>query len=1400
MFSRSARHHGVLKNDHTNWRTYPYLNVIVYNLPPNVTTLDIHHSLRGLGNISSITIHETRSGFTSDQAEVVFEPPPKICLWEAGLKVRFKKDGNTSYVKFKPSKKQRKNFTIESPIRKGVFYDEQMVLQANSLDFGILRGKRRFLAMRSVTADADNQLKAVLNLKFKEIEIHFPVLLRSENGPRMRRYRFRLALDDTLLAWKIESSRGRVAYVIHVKNPPWYSRRLMQAAASSHIPEARRWREDDLWTRQTDIVDDKATFGTIDQTVVSLEKNLNSIDISRWTTFKINIDASRENVERQRLVESALHDFNIAFIQPESFEICTASSGYKAPYWRLSALDTGLVGNGEMLSATPSHLGFPVRYQLEVCISQGWLSEYDIDETFVSKLANMTEENARQMLLHVDAAGERIFDVMSIFDDIRFKKPVKARQLPANCVELHHVSVTATGLKLYSPTVEVSNRIIRKYKHYASRFLRVRFEDDNYRGQTTIRATSNSKMNLIFARIKRALRHGIEVAGLQYDFLAWGNSQLREHGCYFFAGAKDLNTSIIRDEMGAFNNEKVVAKRAARMGQCFSTTQPIHLRMPPITKTNTIPDIIRGKYNFSDGVGKISPLAARMVCANLKINGSPPSCYQFRLGGCKGVLAIDPDLHGLDVQVRASQFKFDSSSQELEIIRCSQFWQPFLNRQIIIVLSELGIPDKVFLNMQNRAVRALTDALSNDNAALKALRDTVDPNQMTLAIADLVSSGFRRSQEPFVMSLLHLWRAWSLKYLKEKAKIPVSKGAFVLGVVDETATLRGHYEAHKPSEDASQSEMERSLPEIFIQITNPQSGKQEIIEGVCILARNPSLHPGDVRVVKAVNRSSLHHLCDVVVIPQTGDRDLASMCSGGDLDGDDYMVIWDANLIPRVWNREAFHYNAPTPRTAEGDITTNHIIDFFIDYLQNDFLGRIAHAHLAAADFFKTSPRTGLDSNACQQLVQLHSMAVDYPKTGVPASLPRRLERTIWPHFMEKKSKPYKSTKILGQLYDAVKRIDFRPRYDLPFDTRILNATKPSTKVRNEVAIIKHEYDESLRRIMAQHRIKTEFEVWSTFVINHSKASRDYKFHEEVGQLSKALKDRYHQAVVDVAGGDTQAALGPYAVAAYQLSHQQLQDAINVREEVEEIEEHDNDDDEEEERPKMPFISFPWLFADILGKVVSSAPAPSSQPKSSRHETSEDVTSQDVVLDRDLKPGEYYNREDLDDDGKVRVVGSPQRFQQHSFTDSTTAVNMSPIRETRHLQNGQSHDNRHVKSSVDQSRSSTDRDPGNHALNEGLTTDTNQTAQTASRSNGELKEMKGIDESMLNVAAPMAVRTNGINEADKDVVGDIDQHMVNKDSKHQSNGFLNTSVHMKDPASMTDEEKLAFFGDIDEDL
>lgn len=551
------------------------------------------------------------------------------------------------------------------------------------------------------------------------------------------------------------------------------------------------------------------------------------------------------------------------------------------------------------------------------------------------------------------------------------------------------------------------------------------------------------------------------------------------------------------------------------------------------------------------------------------------------------MLIISPDARRQDVHIRKSQFKFAALSQGLEIIRWSQFSSATLNRQLILVLSTLGITDEVFHLKLRTMLKNLDEAMESDPKAVYLLRKYVDPNQTTLAVSQMVLDGFRRLNEPFVTSILTLWRAWHLKYLKEKAKIVIDKGACLLGCMDESATLKGYFFDKIPSSDSSLEERIAAVPEIFVQVYRPENGKYEIIEGLCILARNPSLHPGDIRVVRAVNVPGLKHLKDVVVLPQTGDRDVASMCSGGDLDGDDYLVIWDQDLLPEDWFREPMNYTGKKAHDLDHDVTVDEITSFFVTYMKNDCLPTIAQAHLAWGDYLVD----GVNEAKCMRLAQLHSDAVDYNKTGNPTIITRDLRPRKWPHFMEKIYKPehcqYRSEKVLGQLYDAVERIDFVPTLESNFDKRILECQIKVPEDFYEISTkLKDEYDTAIRRIMAQHEIKTEFEVWSTFVLNHSNMSKDYKFHEDIGTISSALLEDFKKRAYEEVGGRTFELLAPLVVAMYRVTHEEMAAALAKHRE-------DNPPDEtlftNTPGPKieqLPLISFPWIFPRVLGQIA----------------------------------------------------------------------------------------------------------------------------------------------------------------------------------------------------------------------
>lgn len=654
-----------------------------------------------------------------------------------------------------------------------------------------------------------------------------------------------------------------------------------------------------------------------------------------------------------------LVDHNVGITARPNTHIHTIPA-HSAKEWynQNDALTPGLTTSSFLSDLQQMHHDVPnladcVQYQLEVCISQGYLSEYNIGRHFVEKLARMDKWKATKMLEKAADSKKRLYDPEDIFD---FADQVSGavKKIPPRCAAIRAAVVTPTTIYIATPTVETSNRVIRKYREHEDRFLRVRFTEERYK-RNIQGEDSNDK---VFTRIKHTMTNGIRIGDRLYEFLAFGNSQFREHGAYFFASTATLTASMIRQWMGNFTAINVVAKYASRLGQCFSTTRAI---TSIGVKVKKIQDIKRNDYCFTDGVGKISTLLAIMIADEFGLpdpSNNYPSLFQFRLAGCKGVLVVDPSIKGQEVHIRPSQEKFPATYLGLEIIRISAFSTATLNQQIILVLSSLGVQDYVFVNKLRGMLSDLESALDSESKALQLLQRNVDYNQMTLNLANMIFDGFMMSAEPFFVSLMRLWRAWSIKYLKEKAKISLEQGGFVYGCVDETGTLKGHFDADNGPD--AQATDPADLPEIFLQISDPeQKGKYRVVEGLCTLARNPSLHPGDIRVVRAVHASKLMHLKNVVVLPQTGDRDLANMCSGGDLDGDEYLVIWDGDLLPESWNEAAMDYTAPPPMRSDGPVTVNDITSFFVTHMKYNNLPKIANAHKAWADWFDDGIKDG---------------------------------------------------------------------------------------------------------------------------------------------------------------------------------------------------------------------------------------------------------------------------------------------------------------------------------------------------------------------------------------------------------------------------------------------------------
>ena len=195
-----------------------------------------------------------------------------------------------------------------------------------------------------------------------------------------------------------------------------------------------------------------------------------------------------------------------------------------------------------------------------------------------------------------------------------------------------------------------------------------------------------------------------------------------------------------------------------------------------------------------------------------------------------------------------------------------------LNRQFIKIFEDLGIPDAVFVNLQEEAVEELRQTAANNINAASFLDQTecTKATRMPGLIVHLDQLSLDYRQDTFLYKVVEMLVVTRLRDIKYRGRIPVDSGATLYGIMDETGEL--------------------AEGEIFV-ITEapPEGGRKVLVKDRVVVTQSPAMHPGDIQIVNAVNvrpDSPLQQLSDVIVFSQHGSRDLPSQLSGGDLDGE----------------------------------------------------------------------------------------------------------------------------------------------------------------------------------------------------------------------------------------------------------------------------------------------------------------------------------------------------------------------------------------------------------------------------------------------------------------------------------------------------------------------------------
>nr|GEU97542.1 RNA-dependent RNA polymerase 6 [Tanacetum cinerariifolium] len=635
-------------------------------------------------------------------------------------------------------------------------------------------------------------------------------------------------------------------------------------------------------------------------------------------------------------------------------------------------------------------LSFKTLFLVNSVVHRCIINQHQFTEKVFDLLRSQPEEVNVAALKDICSYRKPLYDGLTCLEKVqkRLSNNPKLIEKPLDqndSIEVRRLVITPSKAYCLPPEVELSNRVLRHYREVSDRFLRVTFMDEgmktlnnqvlNFYPAPIVKDITSSliaQKTTMFRRVKNILSQGFYVSGRKYSFLAFSANQLRDRSAWFFADDGKITCKQILSWMGKFSNRNI-AKCAARMGQCFSSTYAT-VEVPRHEVDLELEDIKRNNYTFSDGIGKMSPELALEVAEKLQLTDNQPCAYQIRYAGCKGVVVWWPDKKGdsIKLSLRPSMNKFESEHTILEICSWTRVQPGFLNRQIITLLSALDVEDDIFWDMQMKMVMNLNQMLVDTDVAFDVITSSCAESGNTASI--MLAAGFKPQTEPHLRGMLSSIRVAQLGDLREKSRIFVQDGRWLMGCLDELAVLE--------------------QGQCFIQVSNPsvencfaKHGSRfvetkrnlTVIEGYVVIAKNPCLHPGDVRVLKAVNVPGLEHLVDCLIFPQKGDRPHTDEASGSDLDGDLYFVTWDEHLIPpskRSW--PPMEYTAAEAKELPRDVRHTDIIDFFTKNMVNDSLGTICNAHVVHSDI---SEYGALDEK-CTKLAELAATAVDFPKTG----------------------------------------------------------------------------------------------------------------------------------------------------------------------------------------------------------------------------------------------------------------------------------------------------------------------------------------------------------------------------------------------------------------------------------
>ncbi|ELP91216.1 RNA-dependent RNA polymerase, putative [Entamoeba invadens IP1] len=614
-------------------------------------------------------------------------------------------------------------------------------------------------------------------------------------------------------------------------------------------------------------------------------------------------------------------------------------------------------------------------FQLEGLYLEGYIMSSQIDAEIVSYLKTLKKD----MLIFF----KRQTQLMALEND--YLRIFSLRQAIQTCKEKFHDSIGKSREDDVVLRMEVNSSVVRmSFGYNESNAILEDFSEEFRVKMLRLKFLNNENKMHVLERVDTDLLAFYLVKGYssyfqnrRYEFFLSNPSQSRSGACWFIDNTDDITRVAAYNSLGIdlksakIKNSGILLMRAGLFGSDSVATAGIYPQ-----QIKRIEDVTNeGGYTFSDGVGRISLSLASKVfaeyrrCGENVIRVEEPAAFQIRFAGVKGVVSVDCLDKSENIYFRPSQIKieaFPERVQKLRVVQIPQYRSGRMNEQLALGLEYLEIPIPNFIQCAKEYLRKYFTSIPNDEVVRLFQKNAKNP---TVAIAlKMVMAAGRDSkifEEPFVKANSLVLRMAMLSEKSDFIKFDIDNSAFLMGVMDETGILEEG--------------------QVFIQLS---SNSVFVPSSRLLAVKFPATHPGDFLLLRNVCENVLFerkrgyerlaYLKDVIVFSSKGYRPDPNKMAGGDLDGDEYLVIWNPLFLPKLGKKSHPPANYDFEEThLERFLEYNDMKHAFVSQLYSKYvLAQISTCHK------KACMSLGMQDEISKALSQLISVAVDAPKTG----------------------------------------------------------------------------------------------------------------------------------------------------------------------------------------------------------------------------------------------------------------------------------------------------------------------------------------------------------------------------------------------------------------------------------